>query len=313
MSWRVAESLETLRKQLNTAFPKRSKVSDGSIGDAKHASRNSDHNPYIKDKNNVGVVTARDFTHDPKNGLDCHWLAKKLVESRDERIKYIIWNKQILSSKNSAWQWRQYKGVNGHTQHLHLSVHGEQNLYDDKSPWDLDIALMRDFADLKDDEIKLKIPQISSVVEKIKETPKGLEPVPEIAPDTQAVETTQEVTAQTKTGEVTQTSQVINEQPVNQTVTIPEPEPQGIFKKLTGGVTALLSGTFLVGVFEKFGNITLSQTVLILLIVAIVIGFIGFCFWAWLDAWKTKNRLVLLVEAQTRTDRKDLEFVEKGK
>jgi len=43
--WRVAGSLEKLLAQLNEAFPKRSKVSDGSIGDVNHSARASDHNP----------------------------------------------------------------------------------------------------------------------------------------------------------------------------------------------------------------------------------------------------------------------------
>jgi len=137
MAWRVAEALETLRKQLNEAFPKRSKASDGGIGDAKHASRSSDHNPYLVNKG-VGVVSARDFTHDPKTGIDCQWLADTLVKNKDPRIKYIIWNKQICSSQTSPWKWRPYKGVNGHTKHLHLSVIGEPKLYDSTKPWKLD-------------------------------------------------------------------------------------------------------------------------------------------------------------------------------
>lgn len=141
ITWRVADSLETLRKQLNTAFPNRSTVSDGGIGDFRHqASKSSDHNPYIKDLGGVGVVTARDFTHDPKNGLDCNWLAKTLVEARDARIKYIIWNRSIISSTVSAWRWREYTGANPHTQHLHISVKSEAEFYDSRQDWDLDIA-----------------------------------------------------------------------------------------------------------------------------------------------------------------------------
>jgi hypothetical protein len=138
MNWRVAKSVETLRLQLNKAFPLRSKLSDGGIGDAKHASRSSDHNPWVKDRKGVGVVTARDFTHDPQKGIDCHWLADVLVKNRDPRIKYIIWNRQICSSKTSPWKWRPYSGVNAHTKHLHLSVNSEPNHYDSTDAWKLD-------------------------------------------------------------------------------------------------------------------------------------------------------------------------------
>ena len=44
MAWRVARSLDVLLGQLNALAPERSKASDGSIGDAAHASRSSDHN-----------------------------------------------------------------------------------------------------------------------------------------------------------------------------------------------------------------------------------------------------------------------------
>jgi hypothetical protein len=120
MAWRVAKSLDQLLRQLNEAFPKRSKVSDGSIGDAAHASRTSDHNPWY----GPGIVTARDFTHDPANGLDCQKLADALVKARDPRIKYIIWNRRIIDSRagSNPWKWMPYNGTNPHTKHLHLSV-----------------------------------------------------------------------------------------------------------------------------------------------------------------------------------------------
>src|SRR5688572_743005 len=62
--WRVAESLNVLLKQINAKAPHRNKKSDGSIGDDKHRTRNSDHNPWIRDGSS-DVVTARDITHDP--------------------------------------------------------------------------------------------------------------------------------------------------------------------------------------------------------------------------------------------------------
>ena len=123
MAWRVARSLDKLLAQLNALAPRRSKVSDGSIGDAAHASRDSDHNPWYK-LGGHPLVTARDYTHDPDGGLDCHALAAALVRSRDTRIKYIIWDRRICSGAGtpSAWMWRAYKGANPHTKHLHLSV-----------------------------------------------------------------------------------------------------------------------------------------------------------------------------------------------
>ncbi len=140
--WYVAPALEELRLQLNEAFPRRSKISDGGIGDEAHASRSSDHNPWVKDAKGVGVVTARDFTHDPAGGLDCRWLADELVKHKDPRIKYVIWDHQMVSSYPAygykAWAWRPYHGVNAHAHHLHLSVNPESRSWSDKKPWTLD-------------------------------------------------------------------------------------------------------------------------------------------------------------------------------
>lgn len=114
MAWRVANSLQTLLGQFNALAPTRNKVSDGSIGDTNHQNRTSDHNPWY----GPGIVTARDFTHDPAR-LSMHWVADTLVAHRDPRIKYVIWNRRIW---NPAAGWRAYTGANPHTSHLHLSV-----------------------------------------------------------------------------------------------------------------------------------------------------------------------------------------------
>lgn len=131
MAWRLAKSLEVLRNQLNAAYPNRSKASDGTIGDTAHASRPSDHNP-----NSKGVVTAIDITHDPKNGLDCNVLAEALRNSRDPRIKYVIWNKRAFDPYNlkGNWDWQPYSGSNPHTKHLHISVKGD---YDNTADWQI--------------------------------------------------------------------------------------------------------------------------------------------------------------------------------
>ncbi|MBP2331229.1 hypothetical protein JOF56_011614 [Kibdelosporangium banguiense] len=128
MAWRVARSLDALLGQLNAMAPGRSKVSDGSIGDTSHQNRSSDHNPWY----GPGIVTARDFTHDPAGGLDCNWLADKLVRSGDARIKYIIWDRRIWQ----AGRWTGYSGINPHTHHLHLSVQANPSC-DDTRAWNL--------------------------------------------------------------------------------------------------------------------------------------------------------------------------------
>ncbi|MFN0191469.1 MAG: hypothetical protein ACKVP5_05760 [Aestuariivirga sp.] len=138
IAWRVAASLEKLRKQINARAPNRSKLSDGGIGDTNHKNRKSDHNPWVIDGGR-GVVTARDITHDAARGCNCHKLAESLRGSRDKRIKYIIWNRRICSSSPQkgmpAWAWRNYVGKNGHTHHMHISVQPLKSLYDSENPW----------------------------------------------------------------------------------------------------------------------------------------------------------------------------------
>lgn len=131
--WRVAKSLDKLLMQINARWPTRRKSSDGSIGDANHASRSSDHNPWVDD----GVVTARDFTHDPDHGFDSYVFAEHLRQTKDSRIKYVISNSRIFSSVTSPWIWRPYNGTNPHDQHVHVSVNSTKSLYDSVNEWDV--------------------------------------------------------------------------------------------------------------------------------------------------------------------------------
>lgn len=135
--WRLAHSLRVLREQLDHVAPERSLISDGSIGDARHARRNSDHNPWVTVPQKgilMGVVTAIDVTHDPAGGLDCTILANLLMH--DPRVKYLIWKAKIWNPVVSQ-AWRRYKGVDPHNAHMHVSVMAEQRFFDDTKPWDL--------------------------------------------------------------------------------------------------------------------------------------------------------------------------------
>lgn len=133
MAWRLAKSLEALRKQVNDAAPRRSKISDGTIGDPAHSARKSDHNP-----DSSGIVRALDITHDPHNGVDSQRLAQAVADSRDPRIKYIISNGRIMSGPKgpSPWKWRPYGGANPHDRHVHFSVLAGPS-GDRGGPWDI--------------------------------------------------------------------------------------------------------------------------------------------------------------------------------
>jgi hypothetical protein len=137
-AWRVAKSLLALRDQINRLAPSRERGSDGTIGDARHRSRASDHNPWVRDGGG-GVVTAMDITHSPGHGCDAGVIATALSGNRDPRIKYIIWNRRIANSKavggKSAWEWRAYTGRNPHDKHIHISVKADPASYDSVAAW----------------------------------------------------------------------------------------------------------------------------------------------------------------------------------
>lgn len=139
--WRVAKSLLTLRDEVNQAAPQRSKASDGTIGDAAHCRRQSDHNPWVRD-GNIGVVTAMDITDDPTHGCSANNIAESIRERRDVRVKYIIWNRRIANSSsigsNPPWAWRNYTGSNPHTRHIHISVKSDKPNYDSTAEWQVE-------------------------------------------------------------------------------------------------------------------------------------------------------------------------------
>lgn len=140
VSWRVAKSLLVLRAQINHKAPQRKKTHDGTVGDAAHQSRKSDHNPWVRD-GGAGVVTALDVTHDPAGACDCKTLASALVAARDTRLKYIIWDSRICRSYAAdgvpPWQWGTYGGANAHNKHIHISVSADAALYDSQAAWQI--------------------------------------------------------------------------------------------------------------------------------------------------------------------------------
>ena len=133
MAWRLAKSLVTLRNEVGEAAPRRSRLSDGTIGDPAHASRASRHNP-----NRHGVVTALDVTHDPAGGMDIHALARRLVRNPHPELEYVISNGQIAKRRN-RFAWERYYGSNQHVSHVHFAV-GVGPDSDPLPPYDSTIA-----------------------------------------------------------------------------------------------------------------------------------------------------------------------------
>lgn len=119
-SWKAAPSLQQLKKECQSKWPFRSTSHDGTIGDAAHAKRKSEHNPDSR-----GRVMAIDLTATAAQ-------AKEILEATigDARVHYVIYNRAIYN-RHYGWKPRPYTGSNAHTQHVHISL---RNTTTEKAP-----------------------------------------------------------------------------------------------------------------------------------------------------------------------------------
>jgi len=129
MKPKLCKAGQQLREQFDDSFADRDRSSDGWIGDARHSSRPSDHNP---DPSN-GIVRAIDVDRDVSGKAKPDLMPDiadqlRLLAKTDKRIKYIIFEGKIASVK-SAWRWRTYTGINKHRHHMHISfsIKGDQD------------------------------------------------------------------------------------------------------------------------------------------------------------------------------------------
>jgi hypothetical protein len=119
MKVKLSKALIQLREQADDAYPDRDRKSDGTIGDAKHSTRKSDHNPDP----DTGIVRAIDLDADFNGQAStAAYIADqiRIAAKSDKRISYVIFNNKIASAR-SFWKWRKYTGVNPHTKHIHIS------------------------------------------------------------------------------------------------------------------------------------------------------------------------------------------------
>jgi hypothetical protein len=122
MKPKLSKAAIQLREQIDDSFPDRDRLSDGWIGDTRHATRKSDHNP-----DEQGWVRAIDIDRDLFRGSkpdimgDLADQLRALSKSKaDKRISYIIFDGRICSPILN-WRWRKYTGANKHVKHMHVS------------------------------------------------------------------------------------------------------------------------------------------------------------------------------------------------
>ena len=126
MKPRLSHAGIQLREQIDDSFPDRDRTSDGWIGDTRHATRKSDHNP-----DGQGWVRAIDIDCDLFKGSKPDIMGDLADQLRaiskaktDTRIAYIIFDGSICS-KILNWKWRKYTKANKHTKHMHVSFKKE--------------------------------------------------------------------------------------------------------------------------------------------------------------------------------------------
>lgn len=138
--WKLVAGGVTLRNQVNNRWPDRDKRSDGAVGDADHAGRNSDHNP-----DSQGWVHAIDIDEDLRGSKnDNVWLADQIIayarmrRGGSARLKYVIYEDRIASGThaNHFWTWRNDNDLD-HNFHMHISftTRGQE----DGTEWDIPI------------------------------------------------------------------------------------------------------------------------------------------------------------------------------
>ena len=152
----LVDCLIELRYEFNQENPQRDKGADGWIGDAKHQTETSDHNP-----NSQGAVLALDIdSTGPFPVPFDDYIEYIVVEHRMNRMQfceYVIWNRKIASIK-SGWNWIPYTGTSDpHTGHAHFSARHDHRNNDSTTPWGLDDRMTPEQMDILVEKIQTAV------------------------------------------------------------------------------------------------------------------------------------------------------------
>lgn len=126
-SWHLAPSLKQLQLELNLRYPGR--PADGTIGDASHAARASEHNP---DRDSDGMPRGAVSAMDIYTGKVPSSLVSTLI--KDPRVWYVI-HKRVIYSRTYGFKPRAYTGSNPHNSHIHVSLLQTKAAHDSVLPW----------------------------------------------------------------------------------------------------------------------------------------------------------------------------------
>lgn len=130
----LTKGLTNVRAEFNATFGGRDKKSDGWIGDYKHSTGSSGHNPdktgkgEYRDGDSKDEVRAIDVDKDLRDASGrgvtmervVQYILTKLRAGVYMPFRYIIFNRRIWTRSN-GWRTQDYTGPNGHTEHAHFS------------------------------------------------------------------------------------------------------------------------------------------------------------------------------------------------
>lgn len=146
VDWYLAPALETGRTEVNLRWPNRDKRSDGTIGDAAHQTRASDHNPNAR-----GSVNAWDMD---VGGVDAR--AVKEAFERHPSAHYWIHDGKIADADN-GFNPVDYNGSNPHIEHVHFSIRQTAIAEQNRRSWGIWPILGDDMTPAEMQEIKTHI------------------------------------------------------------------------------------------------------------------------------------------------------------
>lgn len=122
----LAPSLSRLFRELDAAWPRRDRRTDGWLRFRRAGEIFSDHNPDF-----AGRVHAIDID---KDGISPDLVVQAIIRF-PRVVNYVIWNRQIWSNWRN-FRPRRYTGTsNPHTDHIHVSILHTNTARNFRGPW----------------------------------------------------------------------------------------------------------------------------------------------------------------------------------